>query len=364
MNPARERAAVDRTGAAGEPGPKTARAMPDASGPARALRGRVSYLRVSVTDRCNQRCVYCMPASGVPLKGHEHILRFEEIERVVRAAVPLGVRSVRLTGGEPLVRRGLVDLAALLAAVPGIDDLALTTNGVLLAGMAGPLRRAGVRRVNVSLDSLRPDRYRHMTRTGLFARARAGLEAALEAGFDPVKVNTVVVRGVNDDEIEDMALRAARGSLVWRFIELMPLGEGGVWGEEGLVPSDEIVGRLERFAAERGIAFEEEGTAEPPFGAGPARYFRFGRGRVGVISPMTHGFCSRCNRLRLTSDGKIHPCLASPLEVDLAGPLRRGASGEELTALLAEAVRMKPQAHRLAERRPELLRRQMSQIGG
>jgi len=305
-----------------------------------------------------------MPAGGVPLKTHDDILRFEDIERVVRAAVPLGVRSVRLTGGEPLVRRGVVDLAARLAGVPGVDDLALTTNGVLLGKKAGPLYRAGVRRVNVSLDTLRPDRYRRITRTDFFAEARAGLDAALETGFDPVKVNTVVVRGENDDEIEEMALRAVDGRLTWRFIELMPLGEGGVWGNEALVPSDEIVGRLERFAAERGLPFEEEGALSPPLGAGPARYFRLGAGRVGVISPMTHGFCSRCNRLRLTSDGKIHPCLASPLEVDMAGPLRSGASQDEITTLLARAVKMKPRAHRLAERRPELSERKMSQIGG
>lgn len=332
----------------------------------KATRPKVSYLRVSVTDRCNQRCVYCMPAEGVPLKPHDDILRYEEIERVVRCAVPLGVRSVRLTGGEPLVRRGLVDFAARLAAIPGLEDLAVTTNGVNLASLAQPLRRAGVRRLNLSLDTLQPDRYREITRTDLFREARAGLDAALAAGFDPVKVNAVVVRGLNDDEIEEMALQAAAGGPVWRFIELMPLGEGSVWGEEALVPAGEIVERLAEVAADRGLPFraEDDGGPAPGFGAGPARYFRLGAGRVGVISPMTHGFCARCNRLRLTSDGKIQPCLASPLEVDLAGLLRSGAPDAEITGALADAVGLKPEAHRLTDRRPELSERRMSRIGG
>jgi len=350
---------------------------------ARHSLAKVSYLRVSVTDRCNQRCVYCMPAEGVPLKAHRDILSFEEIERVVRAAVTLGVRSVRLTGGEPLVRRGIVDLARGLAAVPGLDDLSLTTNGVLLAGLSGPLRAAGVKRVNISFDTLRPDRYREITRTDHFREAWVGLEAALAAGFAPVKVNTVVIRGLNDDEVEDMALLAAGigqaagrlaslgPALIWRFIELMPLGQGRVWGEAALVPAGEIAERLARLAGVRGLPFEETsgagdqtGGGRGPLGAGPARYFRLGRGHVGVISPMTHGFCASCNRLRLTSDGKVHPCLASPLAIDLAGPLRAGASQAELAALLAQAVEMKPQAHRMAERRPELSKRQMSKIGG
>jgi cyclic pyranopterin phosphate synthase len=339
----------------------------------------VSYLRVSVTDRCNQRCVYCLPADGVPLKSHADILRYEEIELIVRAAVSLGVKSVRLTGGEPLVRRGVVDFAATLATIPGLTDLTLTTNGVLLAPLARPLRQAGVRRLSLSLDSLRPDRYREITRTDLWSEAWAGLRAAMEAGFDPIKVNTVVVRGLNDDEIEDMALLAAQadlpGRLIWRFIELMPLGEGRVWGPQALVSAAEITRRLRDLSAARGLLFEEEGEAAQlpgagpaavarPFGAGPARYYRLGAGWVGVISPMTHGFCGGCNRLRLTSDGRIHPCLASPLEVDVATPLRAGLSPEELGRLLSRAATLKPQAHRLIERHPELQDRRMSRIGG
>lgn len=345
---------------------------------------KVSYLRISVTDRCNERCVYCMPAEGVPSKPHEDILRYEEIEKIVRAAVPLGVTSVRLTGGEPLVRKDIVELAASLAAVPGVEDLALTTNGLLLDKLARPLRQAGVKRINISLDTLRPDRYREITRSGDLDRALAGIEAAFAAGFDPIKLNAVAVRGLNDDELESMALIAAgeltgagleaaaaaslgpgrSKSLVWRFIELMPLGEGHAWGREALVPADEIVGRLANLAAARGLPFSEEGPFAPPFGAGPARYFRLGAGRVGVISPMTHGFCSSCNRLRLTADGKIHPCLGSLLAVDLAGPLRAGARPEELGLLLAKAVALKPEAHHMAERRPELTERKMSRIGG
>jgi cyclic pyranopterin phosphate synthase len=351
----------------------------------------ISYLRVSVTDRCNQRCVYCMPAAGVPLKSHADILRYEEIERVVRAAVSLGVRSVRLTGGEPLVRRGLVEFAGTLAGIPGLTDLSLTTNGVLLAELARPLRQTGLGRLSLSLDTLQATRYREITRTDLWSEAWAGLRAALEAGFDPVKVNTVVVRGLNDDEIEDMALLAAGaagaaraigtagaagvagaavnapflpGRVVWRFIELMPLGEGRAWGPQALVGADEIVLRLRNLAVGHGLPFTEAGAASGPYGAGPSRYYRFGSAWVGVISPMTHGFCAECNRLRLTSDGKIHPCLASPCEVDLAGPLRAGLSQEGLARLLAEAAAMKPEAHRLLERRPELERCKMSRLGG
>lgn len=333
---------------------------------AASLSRAATYLRVSVTDRCNQRCVYCMPAEGVPDRPHDDILRFEEVERVVRVAAALGVRSVRLTGGEPLVRKGLVGLAARLAALPGVQDLALTTNGTLLARAAPALRAAGVRRVNVSLDTLRPDRYRDITRTDLFSDALAGLEAALAAGLDPVKVNTVVIRGRNDDEVEEMALRAAEGRVVWRFIELMPLGEARNLGEDALVPADEIVGRLAALARARRLTFvpvSRRGGAVPS-GAGPARYYRLGRGLVGVISPMTHGFCSSCNRLRLTSDGRLHPCLASPLTVDLAGPLRSGVPDGELARLILEGVARKPDAHRLAERPPALAGRRMSDLGG
>lgn len=344
-----------RPKARGRPRPKTG---------GRTRSRKISYLRVSVTDRCNERCVYCMPPEGVPLRPHSDILTYEEIARVVRCAVPLGVRSVRVTGGEPLVRRGIVDFCRAVASTPGIEDVALTTNGVLLARHARALREAGVKRVNVSLDTLRPERYRRITRADAFAQVQAGIRAAVEAGFNPVKINTVVVRGLNDDEIEDMALVAAGGQLVWRFIELMPLGEARLLEESALVPAGEIVERLRSLARTRGLRFEEEGLLSPPFGAGPARYFRLGAGRVGVISPMTHGFCETCDRLRLTSDGRVHPCLTSPLEVDVAGPLRHGAADAEITEVLARSVGLKPEAHEMRERRPELAKRRMSRIGG
>lgn len=337
-------------------------------------RPQVSYLRVSVTDRCNERCVYCMPADGVPLKTHDQMLSYEELARIIRCAVPLGVQSVRLTGGEPLVRRGIAGFAASVTAIPGIEDLAVTTNGTLLGGSGGlatDLRRAGVGRINISLDSLRPERYRSITRRGAFGAAWEGVEAALAAGFEPVKINTVVIRGLNDDEIEDMALIAAEGNLVWRFIELMPLGEARDLGPDALVPADEIIDRLASSAARHRLIFAEDTSvrqlrpaAEKPLGAGPARYFRLGRGRVGVISPMTHGFCSTCNRLRLTSEGRLHPCLTSTFEIDIAAPLRAGASDAELTELLAGAVDLKPQAHRMRDRHPDLAERRMSRIGG
>ena len=329
----------------------------------------ISYLRVSVTDRCNLRCVYCMPPEGVPWRPHEQILRYEEIETVVRAAAGLGISKVRLTGGEPLVRLGMVDLVAMLARIPGIDDLAMTTNGTLLARYADELKAVGLQRVNVSLDTLKPERFRSITRLGELSDTLAGIAAAREAGLVPVKVNTVVIRGLNDDEVVDFArltcappppLVAGVGRGEWhvRFIEVMPLGDNADWAGNGYVPMGEVRERIER----------ELGKLRPArlaAGGGPARYYRLpgAQGTIGFITPISEHFCYQCNRLRLTADGKLRPCLLSDYEIDLRTPLRQGASAEEIKALIIEGIRNKPERHHLSEQViPQ--GRAMSEIGG
>ena len=319
----------------------------------------IQYLRVSVTDRCNLRCVYCMPASGVPNIPHEEILRYEEIVRIVRLAVEMGIVHVRLTGGEPLVRKDIVDLVRDLAAIPGLDDLAMTTNGVLLSKYAQPLAEAGLKRVNISLDTLSPERFHRITRLGSLEQTLAGRQAALDAGLRPVKVNTVVVRGLNDDEIIDLARLTMQPDWHLRFIEMMPLGEGAHWTGDGVVPTAEIRARVEAAFGE----LTPVSKAGP--GVGPARYYQLpgAEGTLGFISPVTEHFCFTCNRLRLTSDGKILPCLLSDLAFDLRTPMRAGADDGMMREIFNQAVRAKPHRHHLVDA-PEEHKLPMSAIGG
>lgn len=318
----------------------------------------IQYLRVSVTDRCNLRCVYCMPEEGIPKLSPADILRYEEIVRIVRMAVETGFVHIRLTGGEPLVRKGIVDLVAELARIPGLDDLSMTTNGLRLRQYAEPLARAGLRRINLSLDTLRPERFRQITRRGNLEDVLAGREAALAAGLRPVKVNMVVVRGLNDDEVVDMARMTLQPDWHVRFIEVMPLGAGAHWFGNGVVPASEIRARIE----------EALGPLTPvtnEVGIGPARYYRLpgAAGTVGFIGAVTEHFCHFCNRLRLTSDGRLLPCLLSSAAIDLRTPLRNGATDEELRALFLQAIIAKPRRHWLDESiiSPSL---PMSHIGG
>jgi len=322
-----------------------------------AYRREINYLRVSVTDRCNLRCVYCMPPEGVKPASHSEILSFEEIEKVVRAAAVIGVRKVRLTGGEPLVRRGIEELVRQLAAVPGIDDLALTTNGLLLPEKARLLKEAGLRRVNISLDSLVPERYREITRGGDLAGALAGVQAALEEGLHPVKINTVVIRGFNEDEVVEMARLTLKQPLHIRFIELMPIGPSGSWAAGRYVAAADIMSAVAR---ELGRLV----PAREPAGGGPAKYYRLegAVGTVGFITSMSEHFCARCNRLRLTSSGGLRPCLYDGREFDLRTPLRRGAGMEEIAGLIEAAVAAKPDRHHLLEGWRD--KRVMSQLGG
>ena len=335
------------------PYPPPRRGEVGVGGAPRDLCGRtVTYLRVSVTDRCNLRCRYCMPARGVGFLPASEILRFEEIAQVVRAAVGLGITCVRLTGGEPLRRRDLGHLVALIAAIPGIGDLSLTTNGTLLAGQAAALAQAGLRRVNVSLDTLDPPRYAQITRGGDVRSVLRGIEAALAAGLDPVKINAVAVTGAEDDIASLGALSRSRPLHV-RFIEAMPvLGPGSL----GHLTAERILEILARA-----------GDLEPvsgPVGSGPARSFRYAgaEGTVGVIAPMSRRFCDACNRLRLTATGRLRPCLFSANGYDLRPLLRPRSDDAALRAALVDAISGKPPAR--PDEIPHDTFGSMCQVGG
>jgi GTP 3',8-cyclase len=321
----------------------------------------INYLRISVTDRCNLRCLYCMPEEGIPLLTHNDILSFEEIQRIVHAAAGMGIHKIRLTGGEPLARAGVADLVRLIAAEPEIDDISLTSNAHLLPRYAQELAEAGLTRVNISLDSLRADRFRTMTRVGSLERVWKGVAAAEAAGLTPIKFNVVVVRGFNDDEVVDFARLTQETERHVRFIEVMPLGQNSMWADDGFVSTTEVRQQIE---AELG-PLEQVGTDSPVLGNGPARYWRLpgAPGTLGFISPVSEHFCANCNRLRLTADGRLRPCLLSDAEIDLRGPLRAGINDDELADLLAEAVARKPARHHLAEG-IRSRNREMSQIGG
>jgi len=318
----------------------------------------INYLRVSVTDRCNLRCLYCMPDEGIAKRAHADILRYEELALIIRAAAELGICKVRVTGGEPLARLGLPDFLRMVAAIPCIDDLSLTTNGTLLARHAAALADAGLQRVNISLDTLHPDRFALITRRGCLDDVWAGIAAAQAAGLSPIKLNMVVIRGYNDDEIVDFARRTASDGWHVRFIELMPIGANVHWAGDGVVPISEIRAQIETHV----------GTLEPvhgPKGNGPARYYRLpgAKGTLGFIGALSEHFCATCNRLRLTADGRLRPCLMDAHEIDLSTPVRAGADLETVKALLEQAIHHKPQGHRLAELLPPQ-DRTMAQIGG
>lgn len=317
-------------------------------------------LRVSVTDRCNLRCGYCMPVEPEWFPRRE-ILSFEEIRRLVRVALACGVRKVRITGGEPLVRRDLPLLMEMLAAEAGLDDLSLTTNGLLLERMARSLVAAGLGRVNVSLDTLDAERFRELTRRDGLGRVLRGLDAAVEAGLAPVKLNAVLLRGVNDDELETLVERSRDRGWELRFIEFMPLENGRTWDMSRVVSGEEVRRRIAR-----------RWPIEPDPGAdshAPATRYRFadGRGRLGFIDSVSRPFCASCTRIRLTADGKLRVCLYDDRETDLKTPLRAGADDAELGRLMAQAVRGKGRggALEILERRAALpLVRTMHQIGG
>lgn len=310
----------------------------------------ITYLRISLTDLCNLRCVYCMPPEGVRKQAHDQILSLEEIGEIARAAVELGVKKIRLTGGEPLVRRGVLSLCRELRRIPRLQELTLTTNGLLLPGMAAELKAAGVDRVNVSLDTLDPEKYRRITRGGCLEDALAGIQAARDAGLTPLKLNCVLIGGFNDDEIPALAALTERAPVEVRFIELMPIGDTAGFGPDAYLPCEAVLERLPRLEPAAG---ERTGVAER---------FRLPRaaGTVGLIRPLSRCFCAQCDRIRLTADGYLKPCLHSREEISV-----RGLHGPDLRRRLEQAIRHKPEQHgQLSASARSESARGMNRIGG
>ena len=321
-----------------------------------AYQRRIDYLRLSITDRCNLRCVYCMPPEGVPYVPHQEILRYEEILRLAGVAVSLGITKIRVTGGEPLVRQGVLTLLRQLAALPGVESLSITTNGVLLPELAQDLYQAGIKRLNISLDTLKPSKYRDITRQDLFPAVWRGIRRALEVGFHPIKLNTVVLKGINDDEVEELARLTYEFPFHVRFIEVMPFA---AVTSERYLSGDEILARLGRV--------DRLVPTQSSHNNGPARYFQFpaAQGKIGIINPLSHHSCNTCNRLRLTADGQLRTCLFATTEVSLKRLLREGASDEEVRQAMCQAIKEKPRSWAGEEGLPrKCLNRPMRAIGG
>jgi cyclic pyranopterin phosphate synthase len=326
---------------------------------------RIDYLRVSITDRCNLRCVYCMPPGGVVPAKHKEILRYEEIVRIVEIGAGLGVKKVRLTGGEPLTRKNVSFLVSALKKVRGIEDLSMTTNGTLLERQARELADAGLDRVNVSVDSFNPDRYREITRGGSLDAVMRGIAAAEKAGLRPIKINMVPMRGFNDDEVLEFARLTLSSDHHVRFIEFMPSGDNDYWSPERYISTEELKKTIGTIGPLSPVRIRRNG---------PSRYFRLAgaKGVLGFISAITHHFCADCNRLRLTADGKLRPCLFSETEIDLKAALRGGGPDAEIERLFRLAIKVKPEGHNMgdavARKGPLALggenRRPMAKIGG
>ncbi len=310
----------------------------------------INYLRISLTDRCNLRCKYCMPEKGICKVDHDEILSLEEIYEIAKAFVELGVNKIRLTGGEPLARMNIVKLVEKLAALEGVTDLAMTTNGVLLKKYAASLKKAGLNRVNISLDTLDEDKYKEITRGGELSDVLEGIEEAKRVGLTPIKINTVLIGGFNDDEIEDLVGISKKEEIDIRFIELMPIGEAADWAKEKFISNDEILNRVEELYP---VAREDKSS--------PAVYYKLpeGKGRVGIINPISCKFCEDCNRVRLTSKGQLKLCLHSNAEIDMGGALRRG---EDLKKLILDSIGKKEESHNLED--GKYISRNMNQIGG
>ena len=289
----------------------------------------ITYLRISVTDKCNLRCRYCMPEEGICKKNHAEMLTEDEFITAVEVAAALGIRKVRITGGEPLVRKNIVSICRRTAAVEGIEEVCLTTNGVLLPQLAKPLKEAGVTRLNLSLDTLDPEKYAYITRIGRLEHFRAGLDAAFEAGFEKIKINSVLIGGFNDDEIVPMAELTKQYPLDMRFIELMPMYDSGDFGMDAYLPYSRVLEKLPEAVA-------------VPHDGGVAKLYRLpgAKGNIGLISPVSAHFCGECNRLRLTADGKLKPCLHAPDEYSI-----KGLDFDGIKAVFEQAIQNKPAWH-------------------
>lgn len=318
----------------------------------------INYLRISVTDRCNLRCRYCMPEEGIEKKRHTDMLTLEELFEVVEVCTELGTDKIRITGGEPLVRKGLTGFIENISRLDMIKDIAVTTNGVLLKKYAEELKAAGLKRINVSLDTMDKDKYAYMTRGGDVNNVLEGIEEALKVGLTPIKINTVLVKGFNEDEMGDFLKLTLQENIDVRFIELMPLGQASSWASEHYLPNSAV---LERF--------KELEPVEEADKSSPAKYYELpgAKGRVGFINPISHKFCSTCNRIRLTADGKFKPCLHSDKEIDVKGILREEGFQDKRAALknaVMEAVRIKPEHHTLDDLGSRPIERDMYRIGG
>ena len=309
----------------------------------------INYLRISLTDKCNLRCRYCMPEEGVCKRSHQEMMSEDEVVTAVEVAASLGIRKIRLTGGEPLVKKNIVSICRRVAKVPGIREICLTTNGILLPQLGKELRQAGVNRINLSLDTLDPEKYAYITRIGRLEQFRAGLQAALEAGFDKVKINAVLIGGFNENEIEDLAALTMEYPVDMRFIELMPIQDHDEFGQEAYVPYSRVLEKL------------PDAVAVPKDG-GVAKLYRLpgAKGNIGLISPVSAHFCGECNRLRLTADGKLKPCLHAPEEYSIKGLDRAG-----MQAVFEQAIRNKPAWHGdLDALNRSKAGRNMNEIGG
>jgi len=319
---------------------------------------KINYLRISVTDRCNLRCRYCMPEEGISKLEHDKILSLEDIVRLVKVGAGIGIRKIRLTGGEPLIRSHITQLIASIRKIPAIDDIAITTNGVLFCGMAEELKAAGLDRANFSLDTMVAEKFEFITRRNHRTEVKKAIFKALDLGLEPVKINTVVIKGFNDDELLDFAKLAYDFPLHIRFIEFMPIGDVLFWNRDRIISSEEI---REKIARRYELA-----PTKISKGSGPAVYFKLagGRGTIGFITPMSHKFCSECNRLRLTAEGKLRGCLYDKREIDLKAALEHKSDDEELKKLFIQAISLKPSEHHMNEGWGKDNLRKMSQIGG
>jgi cyclic pyranopterin phosphate synthase len=320
---------------------------------------QITYLRISVTDRCNLRCVYCMPTEGIAWQPHESIMPYEDIAKFVQIAAEAGIREVRITGGEPFVRKNIEDLVGQISMIQGIKDVSLTTNGVLLKKHAKTLADAGLKRVNVSLDTLRPELYGKITRGGELEDVLEGIEVAEENGLTPIKINTVVMKGVNSEEVRDLANLTVNHGWNVRFIELMPIQNQKSWGDE--FPSPESM-YMSISEVKRILESFELRAAPNPAGEGPAEGYQMpnAKGSIGFIAPLSQAFCKNCNRLRLTADGNLRPCLLSDLEIPVWKTLKEGG---DVLGLIQKAVQSKPENHELDEKHAPS-NRCMMQIGG
>ncbi|MDY7035577.1 MAG: GTP 3',8-cyclase MoaA [Thermodesulfobacteriota bacterium] len=318
----------------------------------------INYLRLSITDRCNLRCTYCMPEDGIEFKSHSEILTYEEMLRIVGLSVKKGIRKVRLTGGEPLVRRGFIGFLRKLCNLEALEEISLTTNGVLLKEFAADIKECGICRVNISLDSLKAERFHQITGRDYFDRVWEGIEEAERLGFNPIKINVVVIKGANDDEIQDFGLLALKKPYHVRFIEFMPMGKQNSWRTDKFVSQKEIYDKIQSLGHMKPIKSN-------PYD-GPARRFIIegGKGEIGFIAALSNHFCTICNRLRLTADGYLRSCLFSDQEIDIKSPLRNGEDDDHLLELIRLSIDNKPKDHGHLIHGPRKCLRQMSSIGG